>query len=96
MHDKASDKATHAAAMTPLDRPSLPWRMSSSFIMGATAMLSRGFLYGFNTVEISGMDRFLQVLDRRKDVSQRERGLITGKSLGLACRVPIQPFVGRC
>lgn len=70
--------AANIAMKTPLEQPSLPWRMSSSFILGATCMLSRGFLYGLNTVETNGLDRFLEILDKRKDVNKRERGLITG------------------
>lgn len=62
----------------PLHQPSLPWRMTSSLIMGLTAGLSRGFLYAFNTVEVTGLERFLDLLDKRKDVEKRERGLITG------------------
>ncbi|KAI1453599.1 hypothetical protein F4805DRAFT_442798 [Annulohypoxylon moriforme] len=60
-----------------LQQPSLPWRMTSSMVMGLTAALSRGFLYGLNSVEVVGLDRFLEVLDKRKDVEKRERGLIT-------------------
>ena len=59
-------------------QPSLPWRMTSSLVMGLTAALSRGFLYTFNSVEVTGLDGFLQILDKRKDVEKRERGLITG------------------
>ncbi|KAK7953615.1 Bctaz1 [Apiospora saccharicola] len=69
--------AASIAMRTPLEQPSLPWRMSSSIVLGATCMLSRGFLYGLNTVETKGLDRFLEILDKRKDVDKRERGLIT-------------------
>lgn len=58
--------------------PSLPWRFTSSMIMGLTGALSRGFLYGLNKTETVGLDKFLQTLDKRKDVEGRERGLITG------------------
>lgn len=68
------------AAQHELERPSLPWRMSSSMIMGLTGGLSRAFLYGLNHVEVVGLDRFLSLLDRRKDVDARERGLVTGES----------------
>lgn len=64
-----------------LQQPSLPWRMTSSMVMGLTAALSRGFLYGLNSVEVVGLDRFLEVLDKRKDVEKRQRGLITGMRL---------------
>ncbi|KAL7626579.1 Lyso-phosphatidylcholine acyltransferase [Parahypoxylon ruwenzoriense] len=61
----------------PLKQPSLPWRMTSSIVMGLTAALSRSFLYGLNSVEVIGLERFLDVLDKRKDVDKRQRGLIT-------------------
>ncbi|KAI0399589.1 acyltransferase [Xylaria palmicola] len=61
----------------PADRPGLPWRMTSSLVMGLTASLSRVFLYGLNTVEVTGLRRFLDVLDARRDVDKRQRGLIT-------------------
>ncbi|KAI1435734.1 acyltransferase [Xylaria sp. CBS 124048] len=61
----------------PPDRPPLPWRLTSSMIMGLTAGLSRVFLYSLNTVEVTGLQRFLDILDRREDVNQRQRGLLT-------------------
>ncbi|KAI0393639.1 acyltransferase [Xylariaceae sp. FL0594] len=71
--------STHppSADMLPQQRPSLPWRMTSSLVMGLTAGLSRVFLYGLNTVEVTGLDRFLAILDERKDVEKRQKGLIT-------------------
>ncbi|KAI8628573.1 acyltransferase [Xylariaceae sp. FL1651] len=56
---------------------SLPWRMTSALVMGLTASLSRVFLYGLNSVEVTGLQRFLDILDRRRDVDKRQRGLIT-------------------
>ncbi|TVY32383.1 Lysophosphatidylcholine acyltransferase [Lachnellula subtilissima] len=56
---------------------SLPWRFSSSLIMGLTGSLSRGFLFGMNRTEVVGLDRFLETLDNRKNVEGRARGLIT-------------------
>lgn len=47
--------------------------------MGLTASLSRVFLYGLNTVEVVGLQKFLEILDERKDVDKRQRGLLTGK-----------------
>ncbi|KAI4592584.1 hypothetical protein KJ359_011035 [Pestalotiopsis sp. 9143b] len=73
--DKASDSS--APAPVPLDRPSLPWRASSAMITGLTGMVSRGFLYGFNKVETTGLQRFLKILDEREDADKRERGLLT-------------------
>ncbi|KAI1144605.1 acyltransferase [Hypoxylon sp. FL0543] len=61
----------------PLKQPSLPWRLASTIVMGLTSALSRGFLYGLNSVEVVGLERFLDVLDERKDIEKRQRGLIT-------------------
>lgn len=47
--------------------------------------MSRAFLYGLNRMEVVGLDRFLETLDKREDVHGRERGLITGLSPGEAC-----------
>ena len=66
----------------PPAMPSLPWRCSSSLIMGLTGSMSRAFLYGLNRMEVVGLDRFLETLDKREDVVGRERGLITGLSPG--------------
>ncbi|KAI1504268.1 hypothetical protein F5X99DRAFT_373066 [Biscogniauxia marginata] len=60
-----------------LQQPSLPWRMTSSLVMGLTGSLSRGFLYGLNSVEVVGLQRFLDILDQREDIEKRQRGLIT-------------------
>ncbi|KAK0711452.1 acyltransferase-like protein [Lasiosphaeris hirsuta] len=57
--------------------PSLPWRLSSATIMGLTGILSRGFLYGLNSVEVTGLSRFLDILDSRRDIEKRQRGLLT-------------------
>lgn len=40
--------------------------------------LCRSFLYGVNRTEAHGLDRFLDVLEERKDEKARTRGLITG------------------
>jgi monolysocardiolipin acyltransferase len=45
--------------------------------MGSVGALSRGFLYGLNNVEVTGLNNLLRVLDRRKDVENRQRGLLT-------------------
>lgn len=58
--------------------PSLPWRLGSSFIMGVTGMLCRSFLYGASRTEVHGLEDFLRILDERKEVEGRERGLVTG------------------
>jgi monolysocardiolipin acyltransferase len=64
---------------SPPNQPSLPWRATSSFVIGVTAALSRSFLFGFSNTEVIGLDRFLEVIDERKDVAARDRGLLTGK-----------------
>lgn len=45
--------------------------------MGATGALSKAFLFGLNDVEAIGLPGFLEVLDRRKNVKERKRGLVT-------------------
>lgn len=64
----------------PKRQPHTLWRGASSFVMGVTGALSKGFLYGLNSVETVGMERFLELLEARKNPWSRERGLITGKS----------------
>ena len=49
--------------------------------MGLTGSICRGFLYGLNHMEVTGLDGFLETLERREDVNGRERGLITGMRL---------------
>ncbi len=77
----------------PPAMPSLPWRFTSSVIMGLTGSLSRGFLYGLNRIEVVGLDRFLETLDKREDIDGRERGLITGLSPGDACEKCADRFI---
>ncbi|KAJ9639507.1 Lyso-phosphatidylcholine acyltransferase [Coniosporium tulheliwenetii] len=45
--------------------------------MGVTGLLTRGFLFGASRTEVHGLEGFLKLLDARKDVQGRERGLIT-------------------
>ncbi|TPX12132.1 uncharacterized protein E0L32_007247 [Thyridium curvatum] len=45
--------------------------------MGLTGIVCKTILYGTNKVEVIGLDRFLQRLEKRKDVEKRERGLLT-------------------
>ncbi|OTA60293.1 acyltransferase [Hypoxylon sp. EC38] len=73
----ASDMSKSNTNRLPLQQPSLSWRMTSSIVMGLTATLCRGFLYGLNSVEVIGLERFLDILDKRQDVEKRQRGLIT-------------------
>ncbi|KAF9637554.1 Tafazzin [Lasiodiplodia theobromae] len=57
--------------------PSLPWRWGSVAVMGAVGLTCRGFLVGLSNLEVNGMDGFLKLLEERKDVQGRQRGLIT-------------------
>ena len=62
-----------------LEQPSLPWRAGSSLIMGLVGSISRVALFGANETEIHGLQGFLELLDERRNVEDRQRGLITGK-----------------
>ncbi|KAK3295676.1 uncharacterized protein B0H64DRAFT_395950 [Chaetomium fimeti] len=57
--------------------PSLSMRLKSAMIMGMTGLVSKCFLYGFNRVEVTGLSRFLDILDSRRDPANRQRGLLT-------------------
>ncbi|KAI9792197.1 MAG: hypothetical protein M1816_002737 [Peltula sp. TS41687] len=63
--------------------PSLPWRVGSTIVMSMASLLSRSFLYGASKTEIQGLDEFLQILDERKDIDGRERGLLTARPSSL-------------
>ncbi|KAK7530254.1 uncharacterized protein J3D65DRAFT_640646 [Phyllosticta citribraziliensis] len=71
----------NAAAASQLQHhppaPSLPWRCGSVATMGIVGLLCRGFLSGLSNLEVNGMDNFLRLLDERRSVEGRERGLIT-------------------
>ncbi|KAK4123382.1 acyltransferase-like protein [Parathielavia appendiculata] len=58
-------------------RPSPSLRLKSAMVMGVTGVLSKFFLYGFNRVEVTGLSRFLELLESRKDPAKRQRGLLT-------------------
>lgn len=62
------------------DRPSLWWRAGSSATMFNVGALCRAFLLSFSTLEVNGLDEFVQLLDSRRDPTERTRGLITGVS----------------
>lgn len=68
-----------STSVVPPQQPSLAWRIGSTMIMGLTGLLSKGFLYGLNDVEVIGMQRFLELLESRRDVDKRQRGLVTGR-----------------
>ncbi|KAI9861646.1 MAG: hypothetical protein M1824_002076 [Vezdaea acicularis] len=57
--------------------PSRPWRYGSNIVMGVFGGLSRIWLKAFSKTQVDGLDGFMQVLDERKDIEGRERGLIT-------------------
>ncbi|KXG48429.1 Phospholipid/glycerol acyltransferase [Penicillium griseofulvum] len=59
------------------EAPSLPWRALSNTTMWGVAGLCRGFLSVFCHAECHGKEAFTELLDSRRDVSQRTRGLIT-------------------
>lgn len=69
-HLAAGQQAPHS--------PNLGARIASVMIMGLTGVISRTFLYGFNDIEVKGLDRFKALLDSREDPERRERGLLTG------------------
>lgn len=64
-------------------QPTLPWRLTSAATFGAVGFLSRSFLYALNKTEVSGLDRFLEILDSRRDEKNRTKGLVTGELLHL-------------
>jgi len=61
-------------------QPSLAWRIGSSATCIFTGVLCRTFLLGLNRLEVHGWDKFQEVLDDRKDVRGRTRGLLTGQA----------------
>ncbi|EME45737.1 hypothetical protein DOTSEDRAFT_71434 [Dothistroma septosporum NZE10] len=65
-----------AAQERPYEPP-LAWRATSAATLGIVGLLCRSFLYAFNRTETTGLDRFLNMLDERKDEQGRTRGLIT-------------------
>ena len=73
------DLTLSAMSTSSPSQPSLPWRVGSACIMGISGSLSRLIMYGTNSIEVHGLDGFLKLLDERKDVEKRTRGLITSK-----------------
>ncbi len=67
-----------AASKGPAQQPGWPRRLVSTVVMGMTGVMSKVFIYGLNRVEVVGLDGFLKMLDSRRDVEKRQRGLITG------------------
>jgi hypothetical protein len=58
--------------------PPLTWRIASTTTIAVIGILSKSFLGLLNTTKVHGLDGFVRLLDERKDVSKRQRGLITG------------------
>ena len=58
-------------------QPPLPWRLTSTLNVGLVGLICRTFLYGLNRTETRGLDRFLEILDQRRDEKTRTKGLIT-------------------
>ena len=40
--------------------------------------MAKAFLFGFSSIEVHGLEKFSELLDKREDVDVRQRGLITG------------------
>jgi monolysocardiolipin acyltransferase len=59
--------------------PSLSWRIASTATIAFTGFFAKAFARVACTTEVHGLDEFLKLLDERKDVDGRQRGLITGK-----------------
>lgn len=64
-------------------QPPFPWRLASAATFGTVGFLSRSFLYALNKTEVCGLERFLEILDSRRDEKKRTRGLITGEKTPL-------------
>lgn len=62
----------------PQRRPNGLWRGSSAMVMGLTGTISKGFLNVLNDIEVTGLDKFIELLESRTDPFERQRGLITG------------------
>ncbi|KAL4933291.1 uncharacterized protein BDV17DRAFT_279071 [Aspergillus undulatus] len=59
------------------ESPSLFWRSLSSTTILGVAALCRSFLYVCSRPEAHGLEPFLELLESRKDPSQRTKGLLT-------------------
>ena len=63
------------------DQPSLPWRVASASIMGIFGGAARLALYTALYTETHGLDEFKELVDERRNIEGRQRGLITGSLL---------------
>lgn len=68
---------------------SLLRRIASTGVIAGTVLLSRLFLHTTQTVEYEGLDKFLELLRSRRQVSGRRQGLVTGNSLSFLHSIPI-------
>lgn len=76
-----SSSATMSEDMNPPgtgDTPSAAWTTTSSTTMFGVGALCRAFLLGGSYPELHGLESFMKLLDSRRDVSQRTKGLLTG------------------
>jgi len=72
---------------------SLLRRIASTGVIAGTVLLSRLFLYTTQTVEYEGLDKFLELLRSRRQVSGRRQGLVTGNSLSLSLSLSFVAFL---
>lgn len=65
------------------------WRLSSKFVLSTVGLLCKGFLRFQKDVRVEGMDNFLRILE-----SNRDRGVLTGKSLEVVSDSSFKPSIG--
>lgn len=58
--------------------PSLTWRIASTATIACTGFLAKAFARVACTTEVNGLEDFVKMLDERRDIDGRTRGLITG------------------
>ncbi|KAF2400806.1 hypothetical protein EJ06DRAFT_529904 [Trichodelitschia bisporula] len=61
----------------PLPLPGPMWNTASASLMALTGLASKTFLALGARTQVVGLERFVELLDSRRDVEKRERGLIT-------------------
>lgn len=62
----------------PAAAPPLSWRIGSTATMAFIGLLCKGFLnVATSQTTVEGLEGFVDLLDRRRDVEGRTRGLIT-------------------
>jgi hypothetical protein len=81
--ESATLKVEDAIASMPVEElpgppNSLPWRTASTATLTTVGLLSKTFLALATSKEVYGLDAFVKLLDGRRDIEQRERGLLTG------------------